>query len=73
VVLDAELTVVLVVDVTVEDGGAAEVLLLVVALTELDGDEVVAGLVEIEVVAEVRVDDELDELDAGVGGGAEIK
>lgn len=72
-VLDAELTVVLVVDVTVEDGGAAEVLLLVVALTELDGDEVVAGLVEIEVVAEVRVDDELDELDAGVGGGAEIK
>jgi len=73
VVLDAELTVVLVVDVTVEDGGAAEVLLLVVALTELDGDEVVAGLVEIEVVAEVRVDDELDELDTGVGGGAEIK
>jgi len=72
VVLDAELTVVLTVDVTVEDGGAAEVLVVVVVLTELDLDETVAGLVEIEVV-EGRVDDELDELGAGVDCGAEIK
>ena len=71
-VLDAELTVVLTVDVTVEDGGAAEVLVVVVVLTELDLDETVAGLVEIEVV-EGRVDDELDELAAGVDCGAEIK
>ena len=70
--LDVELTVVLVVGDTVEDDGGAEVLVLVVALTELDGDERVAELVEIEVV-EGKVDNELDELDVGVDGGAAIR
>jgi len=76
VVLDVELTVVLVVGVMVEDGGAAEELVLVVALTGLEEDERVAELVEIGVVVEGRVDDELDVLDvldAGVGGGAESR
>ena len=75
-VLDAELTAVLVVEVMVEDGGAAEELVLVVALTGLEEDERVAELVEIGVVVEGRVDDELDVLDvldAGVGGGAESR
>ena len=75
-VLDVELTVVLVVGVMVEDGGAAEELVLVVALTGLEEDERVAELVEIGVVVEGRVDDELDVLDvldAGVGGGAESR
>jgi inorganic pyrophosphatase len=65
-VLDVKLIAVLV----VEDDGDAEV--LVVALTELEEDGRAAELVEIEVV-EGMVDDELEELDFGVDGGAMSK
>ena len=71
--LDVELIVVLVVGVMVEDGGASEVLVLVVAPTELEEDGRVAELVETGVVVEGSVDDELDALDAGVDGGAESR